>query len=191
ARQFLSLYTLACQWPWSASTGSNVSNQGASLMQQPSANSQPDRTTLDNQYPPAHATSTPAVPHGRVAGGYREVVSLAFPLVLSMLSQTIMTAVESAFLGHYGTVEQGAAGLAGVLLWPLLLLSNWSGIGVQICVAQSIGAQRRADCGALAWQGLYVSVLAWLFRVAAGLSAPPLVGVTAPRPALVEPAPPY
>jgi len=123
----------------------------------------------------------------RVAGGYREVVSLAFPLVLSMLSQTIMTGVESAFLGHFGTVEQGAAGLAGALLWPLFLLCNWSGIGVQICVAQSIGAQRRADCGAFTWQGLYVSLLAWLFLIAAGLSAPLIVGLSAPSPELVEP----
>lgn len=155
-------------------------------MQQSSANSQPDRTTLDN-HSPAHSTSTPAIPHGRVAGGYREVVWLAFPLVLSMLSQTIMTGVESAFLGHYGTVEQGAAGLGGALLWPLLLLCNWSGIGVQICVAQSIGAQRRPDCGAFTWQGIYVSVLAWLFLIAAGLSAPLIVGLSAPSPELVVP----
>jgi putative MATE family efflux protein len=130
---------------------------------------------------------TPAIPHGRVAGGYREVVSLAFPLVLSMLSQTVMTAVEAAFLGRYGTVEQGAAGLAGALLWPLRLLCNWSGIGVQICVAQSIGAQRRADCGALTWQGIYVSVLAWLFLIAAGLGAPHIVQLSAPSPELVVP----
>src|SRR5262245_1171503 len=97
---------------------------------------------------------TRTIPHARAAGGNREVAHLAFPLVLSMLSQTIMSAVESAFLGHYGTVEQGAAGLAGALLWPLLLSCNCSGIGVQICVAQSIGAQRRTDCGTFTWQGI-------------------------------------
>ncbi len=156
-------------------------------MQQSSANSQPDRTNLDNKLTPAHSTITPATPHVRAAGGYREVVSLAFPLVLSMLSQTIMTAVESAFLGHFGTVEQGAAGLAGALLWPLLLSCNWSGIGVQICVAQSIGAQRRADCGAFTWQGMYVSLLAWLFLILAGLGAPLIVQLSAPSPALVVP----
>ena len=160
-------------------------------MQQSSANSQPDRTTLDHkltpELTPAHSTITPVVPHVRVAGGYREVVSLAFPLVLSMLSQTIMTAVESAFLGHFGTVEQGAAGLAGALLWPLLLSCNWSGIGVQICVAQSIGAQRRADSGAFTWQGMYVSLLAWLFLILAGLGAPLIVQLSAPSPALVVP----
>src|SRR5712691_11110560 len=91
-------HTFACQWPGSASAGSNVSNQGASLMQQSFANSQPDRSSLENKLTPAHSTITPATPHVRTAGGYREVVSLAFPLVLSMLSQTIMTAVESAFL---------------------------------------------------------------------------------------------
>jgi len=104
-----------------------------------------------------------------------------------MLSQTIMTAVESAFLGHYGTVEQGAAGLADAILWPLFLSCNWSGIGVQICVAQSIGAQRRADCGAITWQGMYVSLLAWLLLILAGLGAPLIIQLSAPSPALVQP----
>lgn len=130
---------------------------------------------------------TQTTPCARTAGGYREVVSLALPLVLSMLSQTVMSAIESACLGHYGTVEQGAAGLAGALLWPLLLACNWSGVGVQICVAQAIGAQRRTDCGAIAWQGLYVSLVAWLLLIVAGLGAPYLVQLSAPSPELLAP----
>lgn len=130
---------------------------------------------------------THTTPRVRTAGGYREVVHLAFPLVLSMLSQTVMSAIESAFLGHYGTVEQGAAGLAGALLWPLLLACNWSGVGVQICVAQAIGAQRRTDCGAVTWQGLYVSLLAWLLLIVAGLGAPHIVQLSAPSPELIAP----
>ena len=43
-------------------------------------------------------------------GGYREVFSLAYPVVLSMLSQTMLWLTDTAFLGRVGTVEQGAAG---------------------------------------------------------------------------------
>jgi putative MATE family efflux protein len=131
---------------------------------------------------------TPTATQERLAGGYREVLALAFPVVLSMLSQTLRSAINIALLGHYGTVEQGAAGLGGALLWPFLLLCNCSGIGVNICVAQSVGAQRRTDCGAITWQGLYTSILAWLPMLGAALWAPQLVQLNAPSPELAAPA---
>lgn len=129
----------------------------------------------------------PTTSHKRVAGGYHEAVRLALPLVLSMLSQTTMLAIESAMLGHFSTVDQGAAGLGAAFLWPLLLLCNCSGMGVQICVARAIGAQHRAECGVVTWQGIYLSLLVWAFLVLAGLSAPWLVQLSAPSPELLEP----
>ncbi len=123
----------------------------------------------------------------RPPGGYHEVVHLALPVVVSMLTQTLAAAVESAFLGRFGTTEQGAAGLGGALLWPILLACNCSGMGVQICVAQAMGAQRRPDCGAITWQGIYVTVLAWLPMLVVGVYALPLVRLMAPSPALLEP----
>src|SRR4249920_1046383 len=74
-------------------------------------------------------TMTHAAPRVRMPGGYREVVCLALPVVVSMLTQTLTSAVESAFLGRFGTVEQGAAGLGGALLWPILIACNCSGLG--------------------------------------------------------------
>ncbi|HEY7495689.1 MAG TPA: MATE family efflux transporter [Candidatus Tectomicrobia bacterium] len=121
------------------------------------------------------------------AGSYREVIGLAFPVVLSMVSQTLRSAVNTALLGHFGTVEQGAAGLGAAMLWPFFLLCNCGGVGVNICVAQYIGAQRRPDCGAVTWQGLYLSLLAWLPMLVAGLCAPLLVQLSAPSPELLAP----
>src|SRR5512134_3873032 len=86
-------------------------------------------------------TMTHTAPRVHTPGGYREVVGLALPVVVSMLMQTLTSALESAFLGRFGTVEQGAAGLGAALLWPILIACNCSGIGVQICVAQSMGAR--------------------------------------------------
>ena len=87
------------------------------------------------------ATQTAPLVH--LSGDYRDVLKLAFPVVLSMVSQTLMSAVDIAMLGHFGTVEQGAAGLGMALLWPFLLSCNCSGVGVNIFVAQYVGAQRR------------------------------------------------
>lgn len=124
---------------------------------------------------------------GRTSGGYREVIPLALPLVFSMLAQTLIVSVEAALLGRLSPVAQGAAGLGAALLWPLLVLCNCSGMGVQICVAQAHGAQRRADCGTVVWQGLYLSLLAWIPLLIAGVGTPFLVQLSAPGPQLIEP----
>lgn len=130
---------------------------------------------------------THTAPRVPTPGGYREVVGLALPVVVSMLMQTLTSALESAFLGRFGTVEQGAAGLGAALLWPILIACNCSGMGVQICVAQSMGAQRRRDCGVFTWQGVYITGLAWLPMLVLGLYALPLVRLIAPSPELLEP----
>ncbi len=123
----------------------------------------------------------------RRPGGYYEVVSLAFPVVLTMLAQTLMSTVDIAFLGRFGTVEQGAAGVGTSLLWFFLVSCNFGGIGVNIFVAQYIGAQRRTDCGAITWQGLYVSILAWLPMLVGSLIMPSLVRLLSPSPELLQP----
>ena len=84
-------------------------------------------------------------------------------------------------------MEQGAAGLGGALLWSILIACNCSGMGVQICVAQAMGAQRRSDCGAITWQGVYITGLAWLPMLVLGLYTLPLVRLIAPSPELIEP----
>lgn len=118
----------------------------------------------------------------------REVISLAYPLVLSMLSHSLMTAVDIALLGHYGTVEQGAAGLAQAFLWLFIVTCNCIGAGVNIFVAQYWGAQRYRDCGHITWQGLYLCLLAWLPMLAGGIWAESLLRLNAPSPELVAPA---
>jgi putative MATE family efflux protein len=60
-------------------------------------------------------------------------------------------------------------------------------MGVQICVAQAMGAQRRLDCGAITWQGVYITGLAWLPMLVIGVYALPLVRLMAPSPELLEP----
>lgn len=125
-------------------------------------------------------------------GGYREVSALAFPVALSMLSQTLMWVVDTSFLGRIGTVEQGAAGFAGNFVWLLLSLFYYgASTGVNICVAQYYGAQTPARCGLVTWQGLYVSLLAWLPLMLCGLYADHLVQFVSPSPALLEPAVTY
>jgi Na+-driven multidrug efflux pump len=53
------------------------------------------------------------------AGSYREVWDLAYPAIITMVSQTVMWTVDSAMVGHVGKTELAAVGLGGLMVWTL------------------------------------------------------------------------
>lgn len=92
------------------------------------------------------------------AGGVREVALLAFPIVLTQMSQTVMHVVDSIFVGRLGAAQLGALGFAGIWLWTVMSVFSGTATAVQTFVSQAHGAGREQECGAWAWQGLYAVV---------------------------------
>lgn len=107
--------------------------------------------------------SPPATEHGR--GGMREVGWLAYPVILSQISSTMMGVVDSAMVGRLGATELGAVGFAGIWCWTLFSLFYGTATGVQTFVSQDHGAGREAHCGQWAWQAV------WLIMPAAVVAA--------------------
>lgn len=103
------------------------------------------------------------------AGGLREVLDLAYPVVLTQISATAMGVVDSAMVGRLGATQLAAVGFGGIWMWTFFTLFFGTANGVQTFVAQADGAGRRAECGAWAWQSAYAVLPATL--VAAGLVA--------------------
>jgi MATE family multidrug resistance protein len=95
-------------------------------------------------------------------GSYREVMTLAYPAVLSMLSWTAMWTADTIFVGRVGTAQQGAVGFAGTVAWTAICIVNGTITAVQIFVAQYKGAGQHGRCGEILWQGLYFSFAAAL-----------------------------
>jgi len=92
------------------------------------------------------------------SGSVREVALLAYPIVLTQMSQTVMGVVDSIFVGHLGAAQLGALGFAGIWLWTVLSFFSGTATGVQTFVSQAHGAGDEGDCGPWAWQGLYAVV---------------------------------
>ncbi len=109
-------------------------------------------------------------------GSHREVIMLAYPAVLTMLSWTAMWTVDTIFLGRVGTAEQGAAGLAGILTWTLICVVNGTLTAVQIFVAQHCGAGKEDRCGEILWQGVYLGLFASVPIALIALKSDLLVG---------------
>jgi MATE family multidrug resistance protein len=118
-------------------------------------------------------------------GSYREVINLAYPAVLTMLSWTAMWTVDTIFVGRVGTAEQGAVGFAGTLLWTAMCLVTGTITAVQIFVAQHCGAGRKDRCGEILWQGIYLGLFASVPIGVLGLFSGPAVRVLDVSPDLV------
>jgi MATE family multidrug resistance protein len=96
----------------------------------------------------------------RTAGSYKQVWTLAYPAILTMISQTVMWTVDSAMVGHVGKTELAAVGLGGILVFTLYSFFIGLTSAVNTFVAQSYGAGALRRCGMYLWQGLYVSIAA-------------------------------
>jgi MATE family multidrug resistance protein len=92
------------------------------------------------------------------AGGVREVALLAYPIVLTQMSQTIMHVTDSIFVGQLGAAQLGALGFSAIWLWTVMSVFSGAASGVQTFVSQAHGAGDVRSCGAWAWQGLYAVV---------------------------------
>jgi MATE family multidrug resistance protein len=97
-------------------------------------------------------------PQASTAGGSREVLILAYPVILTQISMTAMGIVDSAMVGSIGATELGAVGFGGIWLWTFVCFFVGTTSGVQTFVSQREGAGDPRACGSWAWQGLYAVV---------------------------------
>lgn len=88
-------------------------------------------------------------------GGVREVLVLAYPLVLTQLSHSAMQIIDTAMVGRLGPTELGAVGFGGIWLWTALTFFIGTTQGVQTFAAQEFGAGRSHQAGRWVWQGIY------------------------------------
>ncbi len=88
-------------------------------------------------------------------GGFREIVPLAVPVVLTQVSATAMGVVDSAMVGRLGPTELAAVGFSSVWIWTIISIFYGTASGVQTFVSQADGAGEPRSCGSWAWQGLY------------------------------------
>jgi len=71
---------------------------------------------------------------------FRELVSLAWPITISTLSFTVMTVVDTAFVGRLGAAALAGVGLGGIALWTLICFGFGLLRAVKVLVSQGVGA---------------------------------------------------
>jgi putative MATE family efflux protein len=86
---------------------------------------------------------------------YRSIFLLALPIIISGISQNIVTVVDTAFLGALGIAELGAAGNMGILYLLMLTIGMGYTNGAQIIIARRNGESNFDKIGDLIYQSLY------------------------------------
>ena len=90
--------------------------------------------------------------------GYREVLVLAIPLILSTGAWTIQHFVDRMFLTWYSPEAIAAAMPAGILNFTVMCFFIGTAGYVSSFVAQYYGAKRYEQIGPSIWQGIYLSL---------------------------------
>ncbi len=106
-------------------------------------------------------------------GGSREMMRLAWPLIVSNSFFTLQIFIDRLLLTRYEANAVSAATLTGMLFWTTFVLFQTTANYVTTFVAQYLGAQRIERIGPVVWQGLYFSLASGLlFLLLIPLSGP-------------------
>ena len=111
-------------------------------------------------------------PFWRGEGGAREVMSLAYPLILSQMSFTVQSFVDRLFLTWYSPEAVAGTVTAMFTVWAVIGLCVGAGEYTTTFVAQYLGAGRPRRIGAALWQGVYFSAAAGIVSAALIPAAP-------------------
>jgi MATE family multidrug resistance protein len=99
---------------------------------------------------------------------FRELVRLAWPITVSTLSFTVMTVVDTAFVGRLGSASLAGVGLGGIALWTVICFGFGLLRAVKVLVAQGVGAGERSAVLPFLGAGLYAALALSLLAFAVG-----------------------
>ncbi len=101
-------------------------------------------------------------PQHHTPGGYRELIALSLPLVLSASFWTVQIFVDRVFLSWVGVDAVAAAMPAVGYFWTPMALLQFTVMYVTVFVAQYAGARRPGRIGPVVWQAIYFGVITGL-----------------------------
>jgi MATE family multidrug resistance protein len=101
----------------------------------------------------------------RGPGGYRHILTTAFPLILSTASWAVMHFVDRIFLTWYSTDAVAAAMPAGIVNFTLTSLFIGTAGYVNTFVSQYYGAKMHRRVGPSLWQGIYFALIGGVLSI--------------------------
>ena len=122
----------------------------------------------------------------------REILRLAVPAFLALVAEPLFLLADSAIVGHLGTPELAALGVASAVLGTLVSLCVFLAYGTTASVARQVGAGHHRAALTQGVDGLWrAGAIGGVITAAAVPSAPRLVGLFGTGDAVAELATAY
>ncbi|MBK9118128.1 MAG: MATE family efflux transporter [Phycisphaerales bacterium] len=118
----------------------------------------------------------PALPAEHARGPTVELLILALPIILMMVSRMLIGFIDFVMVSKLGTAAQAAISPATLLVWTVACLGNGVATAVQTFVAQTDGRGRPEQAGAYAWQSIYVALAYSILQLPIVLTVPQWFG---------------
>lgn len=99
---------------------------------------------------------------------FPELVRLAWPISVSMLSYSVMTLVGTLFVGRLGASALAGVGIGGIYTFTLLCFGFGLLRSVKVLVSQAVGAGQRARISGFVGAGLVIALALGTANVALG-----------------------
>jgi len=112
----------------------------------------------------------------RIQTDYRNIWKIAYPIILGSVAQNIIALTDTAFLGHLSEVALGAAAIATIFYFAVVMLGWGFGLGTQIVIARRFGEGNYERVGKTFDHALYfLLILAILLLGFMQIQAPPIL----------------
>lgn len=112
----------------------------------------------------------------KIQTDYRNIWKIAYPIILGSVAQNIIALTDTAFLGHLSEVALGAAAIATIFYFAVVMLGWGFGLGTQIVIARRFGEGNYERVGKTFDHALYfLLILAVLLLGFMQIQAPPIL----------------
>lgn len=93
----------------------------------------------------------------------KQIWSVSYPILLSLLAQNVINVTDTAFLGRVSEIALGASAMGGLFYICIFTIAFGFSTGSQIVIARRNGEARYGDVGPVMIQGvLFLLVMALL-----------------------------
>ena len=124
--------------------------------------------------------------HHENEGGWKEVLKIAFPLILSTSAMTLQMFVDRVFLMWYDRDAMSAAMLGGILSFVFFSFFLGTATYASTFVSQYDGAKRKERIGPAVWQSVYFSIAAGLIMAAIAFFDKTLIALVGHEPKIAH-----
>lgn len=94
------------------------------------------------------------MPQPTTTYNYRKILTIAYPILISLLMEQLINLTDTAFMGRVGEIELGATAIAGVYFMVIFMVGLGFSVGAQIMIARRNGEHNYTAIGGIFHQGL-------------------------------------